>query len=852
MSTGDSLEAAITPIGDVDYYKFAATAGDTVDILGRERNGSGLGGAILLFSSSGSYLFEYLTWGGSSPRLIAIIPSTGMYYARYTHELYWGGFPNSRTSESKGLPPTNAGVAEAIRTSVGFSTGGMKFDLRTMVGAQSAQKTSLLETPLLDYESGDYTIHLSKFVRKEPDIEYAYVSFVFCDRIRLQAEVMSNGLPTLSIVEYGTDDTYGNTYPMNAVPVSSVAPTWFDNVEIDGLSPSTTYHYRVVATNTSGIARSADMSFTTPPASEGITLLSSGTSSNLFAVCAHGSGRVTAVGDYGTISRTTDGGSHWNTTHWIVPEALYGVAFIDNLHGYAVGQGGRILRTVDGGVNWEVRSSPTSEWLIGISFGSSTDGIIVGANGIILNSTNAGESWNTQTSGVASWIKSVSHTSPTIAFCVGDGGLILKTTNGGVSWSSQPSGTSSDLYGVQFLDPNIGFAAGQQGTALHTTDGGSTWQVDISTTTQGFFGTAFGDALHGMAIGNNGIIIRTGSGGTKWQFQNSGTFEQLRAATYSDPATAYIVGHNGIILRTTSNERSAQITASAGWNLISVPLIVSDSTVVSLFPKASSQAFGFEGEYVAATALQSGRGYWLKFDSLRSQTISGRARPSGIVPVQEGWNLIGGFDLPSDPYGASGEPEGIIATPFYGYSGRYTAATVLDPGHGYWVKTSQAGVIRLDASQFKTHVPHVDEMDTWLRIEFEDTNHAQYTLALAAESDFDSTRVELPPLPPSGVPDIRFTSNRSVEHLGEASHIISLMSVASPLRIAVKNTHGKHLRMQDCLGGSLFKAELTEETSAILSRPVGNLLLENMAGDAVAPATFALEQIILTRSIRVR
>jgi photosystem II stability/assembly factor-like uncharacterized protein len=57
----------------------------------------------------------------------------------------------------------------------------------------------------------------------------------------------------------------------------------------------------------------------------------------------------TAVGDSGTILRTSDGGDSWTLQSSGTHAALLGVSFVDANTGTAVGSGGTILRTVTGG-----------------------------------------------------------------------------------------------------------------------------------------------------------------------------------------------------------------------------------------------------------------------------------------------------------------------------------------------------------------------------------------------------------------------------------------------------------------------------------------------------------------------
>lgn len=65
-----------------------------------------------------------------------------------------------------------------------------------------------------------------------------------------------------STVNYGTTSSYGSTQH-DATLVTS------HSVSLSGLTASTTYHYQVQSTNTSGTASAADFTFTTPPPSGG-------------------------------------------------------------------------------------------------------------------------------------------------------------------------------------------------------------------------------------------------------------------------------------------------------------------------------------------------------------------------------------------------------------------------------------------------------------------------------------------------------------------------------------------------------------------------------------------------------
>jgi hypothetical protein len=90
----------------------------------------------------------------------------------------------------------------------------------------------------------------------------------------LNASVDPNGVDTNVYFQYGTTISYGQT--TTAVDIGSGTNNVPLSTPISGLLPNTLYHYRVVASSTTGTAYGADQTFTTPaaiPAMQGWTVL---------------------------------------------------------------------------------------------------------------------------------------------------------------------------------------------------------------------------------------------------------------------------------------------------------------------------------------------------------------------------------------------------------------------------------------------------------------------------------------------------------------------------------------------------------------------------------------------------
>ena len=110
-----------------------------------------------------------------------------------------------------------------------------------------------------------------KFIaRQSPTISDVLVSKVNTDGATLSATIDPRGAATTFHIEWGTDTGYGNVIPIPDAIVSAPSakvpdPTHPHNqaVNLTGLTPAATYHFRFVATNVMETVYSDDLSFTT-------------------------------------------------------------------------------------------------------------------------------------------------------------------------------------------------------------------------------------------------------------------------------------------------------------------------------------------------------------------------------------------------------------------------------------------------------------------------------------------------------------------------------------------------------------------------------------------------------------
>ncbi len=207
---------------------------------------------------------------------------------------------------------------------------------------------------------------------------------------------------------------------------------------------------------------------------------------------------------------------------------------------------------------------------------------------------------------------------------------------------------------------------------------------------------------------------------------------------------------------------TSEISVSEGWNMISAPLLADDMMVTTLFPNAVSSAFMFNNGYIQADELYNGTGYWLKFPSPEMITVEGM-QVALTNTLNEGWNMIGPFESEVTVSSITTIPSGIISSQFFGFSNGYVSSDILEPGKGYWVKASQSGEIYYNTTAAKGNYTHTLIPAGAKSIVVEDAEGYRQILYIADETFVNS---ELPPVPPAGAPDVRFSSGYSVEKPG--------------------------------------------------------------------------------------
>ncbi|MGE5441294.1 MAG: WD40/YVTN/BNR-like repeat-containing protein, partial [Bacteroidota bacterium] len=192
---------------------------------------------------------------------------------------------------------------------------------------------------------------------------------------------------------------------------------------------------------------------------------------------------------------------------------MNGICFTDENTGTAVGDFGYILRTTDGGISWTKQQSGTPYHFGGVAFSDANTGTAVTRTGNIIRTTDGGATWTNQTTVVAG-LNGVVFTDSNNGYAFGyvnkdnvSGGIIFKTTNGGALWTSQILKGTFTIFGLSFLDANNGFAVvdtiayGGNSVIMKTTDGAKTWTPLAGAVKNSLMAISFSDINNGIGVG---------------------------------------------------------------------------------------------------------------------------------------------------------------------------------------------------------------------------------------------------------------------------------------------------------------------------------------------------------------
>jgi photosystem II stability/assembly factor-like uncharacterized protein len=293
-----------------------------------------------------------------------------------------------------------------------------------------------------------------------------------------------------------------------------------------------------------------------------------------------------AVGDYGTILRTTNDGTDWSVISSGTTTKLNKVHFCSAETGYSVGQAGIILKTSNGGSVWTSLSFPDATNLTSLYFTDALTGFVGNELGAIYKTTNGGSNWVSQTPAGGA-ISSINFINGSEGFAGSLDGNLFVTANAGLTWLNRPA--ASQIVDVKFTDVSNGWYV--NGTNLYKTiDGGSTWTGPFS----------LSGTTTAMAISSTNIFT---AGNLKYIDKLSFAGEVLSSTLTASGNLNSLAVNNGSVIVAVGTGGNIFISTDNGTNWTSCLATPNDLTLSTIFQNPNGQIFaaGSSGSIIKST-----------------------------------------------------------------------------------------------------------------------------------------------------------------------------------------------------------------------------------------------------------
>ncbi|WCM23642.1 YCF48-related protein [Paraburkholderia bryophila] len=227
--------------------------------------------------------------------------------------------------------------------------------------------------------------------------------------------------------------------------------------------------------------------------------------------------RVVAVGEHGIVLLSDDEGKTYRQALTVpVSAALSAVTFTDDRHGWAVGQWGVILATSDGGETWSKQRLDTAvdQPLFSVHFMNDHDGIAVGLWSLMLRTHDGGKSWTKTTLAKppdgGKTDRNLYHVfadQKGALYISAEQGIVLKSTDGGTNWDYLATGGNGSLWsGVAMPDGRI-VVGGLLGSLFQSRDGGANWEP-LKSGAKSSITNLVANGKELMAVGLDGLVMK--------------------------------------------------------------------------------------------------------------------------------------------------------------------------------------------------------------------------------------------------------------------------------------------------------------------------------------------------------
>ena len=261
-----------------------------------------------------------------------------------------------------------------------------------------------------------------------------------------------------------------------------------------------------------------------------------------------------AVGNSGTIIKTNIL-EVWSLVNSPTTQALWDVCFSDSGDNfdtvadssfYAVGDSGTIIKSTDLGESWFSLPIITAFNLYEVQCSEDGTILVFGEKTAAFKSTDGGNTWSEMNlyGGLNNFLQSGGpdiyasfFLNPDIGYVFGEFGAIFYTSNGGNNWQPGIVPDFDRINTAYFISPDSGMVAGDNGKVRFTINGGATWVEDTSVS------KLTSNNINQILIIDTSIAVLVGDGGTVIFVARDST-ALTSVDTYDEIVAEYQLYHN--------------------------------------------------------------------------------------------------------------------------------------------------------------------------------------------------------------------------------------------------------------------------------------------------------------------
>ncbi|WP_343731891.1 YCF48-related protein [Duganella sp.] len=273
---------------------------------------------------------------------------------------------------------------------------------------------------------------------------------------------------------------------------------------------------------------------------------------------AHAGKRIVGVGDYGVVLLSDDRGKTFRQARAVpVSSTLTAVSFADERNGWAVGHWGVILRTSDGGESWTVQRSDTQEDrpLFSVHFYDDKEGIAVGLWSLVLVTRDGGANWQALSlplppdGGKAdrNLLSAFADTHGNL-YVAAERGMVLRSDDRGRSWRYLDTGYKGSFWSGVALRNGTVLVGGLRGSLYRSADSGHHWQAIDS---------GVKSSITGMVERADGVVEAVGLDGAMLESRDGGQTFKARQRDDRLSLTG-VIGNGNDVLRFSKRGIAAQ------------------------------------------------------------------------------------------------------------------------------------------------------------------------------------------------------------------------------------------------------------------------------------------------------